>query len=115
MQQFLERHAHVRMRQQALSNLEREFGDEAYGLDMEQEEDIDSQYHAVPHNVIEQLHMWEAEENRLNEQPAALFRDCFNNEVEFNRTLAYCQASSRCCDSLCGSFSIVNLCLCAIF
>jgi len=31
--------------------------DQAYGLDPEQDKEMDSQFHSIPHNVIEQLYM----------------------------------------------------------
>ena len=64
---------------------------QAYGQDAELDEEMDSQYHAIPHNVVEQLHMWEQEENRLNDKPAALFKDCFANEIEYNRCIEFCK------------------------
>ena len=33
---------------------------QAYGVDANRDEEIDAQYHAVPHNVVEQLHMYES-------------------------------------------------------
>ena len=47
--------------------------------------------HVIVLVVLLLLRRWEAEENRLSDRPAALFKDCFSTEIEYNRCIDFCR------------------------